>query len=193
MVNNRCAVGCCDNDKRYPDRMIIHSNVASRKLIFHEIPVNEERRKAWIHAVSQGREACHTPKNFKVCSDHFINRKPTQSNPDPTLFLIISANILSTTNKKRPPPKPRLLNVKPPKEKKTLKYVAREQIIVSSTVAENKTTNFDNFSSPNSSIMVAGLNSPKFDTEFKKSVMRIFLMTLILVQAQIRIQIRIHA
>ena len=41
--------------------------------------------------------------------------------------------------------------------------------------------------------MVAGLNSPKFDTEFKKSVMRIFLMTLILVQAQIRIQIRIHA
>ena len=131
MVNNRCAVGCCDNDKRYPDRMIIHSNVASRKLIFHEIPVNEERRKAWIHAVSKGREAFDPPKNFKVCSNHFIDGKPTQSNPGPILFLTISTNTLPTPSKKRPPPKPRLLNVKPPKEKKTLKYVAREQIIVS--------------------------------------------------------------
>ena len=148
--------------------MIIHSNVTSGKLVFHKIPVNEERRKAWIHAVSKGRAAFDPPKNFKVCSNHFIDGKPTHSNPDPTLFLTISTNTLPTPNKKRPPPKPRLLNVKPPKEKKRLNYVASEQIVASSTVAENKTTNFDNFSSPNSSVMVAGLGSPEFDTEFEK-------------------------
>ena len=68
MVNDRCVVGCCDSNKRYPDRMIIHSNVTSGKLVFHKIPVNEERRKAWIHAVSKGREAFDPPKNFKVPS-----------------------------------------------------------------------------------------------------------------------------
>ena len=147
------------------------------------IPVNEEERKTWIHVVSKAREAFDHPKNLKVCSNHFIDGKPTQSNPDPTLFLTISTNTLPTPNKERPPPKPRLLNIKPPKEKKRLKYVASEQIVASSTVAENKSTNFDNFSSPNSSIMVAGLSSPEFDTEFKKISDVNFLMTLILVQA----------
>ena len=172
MVNDRCIVGCRDNDKRYPDRMIIHSNVTSGKLVFHKIPVNKEQRKAWIHTVSKGREAFDPPKNFKVCSNHFIDgKKANRSNPDPTLFLTISTNTLPTPNKKRPPHKPRLLNVKPPKEKMRLNYVASEQIVASSTIAENKTTNFDNFSSPNSSVMVACLSSPEFDTELKKSVM----------------------
>ena len=99
-----------------------------------------------------------------------MERKPTRSNPDPILFLTISTNTLPTPNKKIPPPKPRLLNVNPPKEKKTLNYVASEQMVASSTAAENKTPNFDNFSSPNSSVMVACLSSPEFDTELKKSV-----------------------
>ena len=102
--------------------MIIHSNVASGKLVFHKIPVKEERRKAWIHVVSKSREAFNHPKNMKVCSNYFIDGKPTQSNPDPTLFLTISTNALPTPNKKRPPPKPILLNVKSPNEKKRLKY-----------------------------------------------------------------------
>ena len=49
-------VGCCNNDKRYPERMIVHSNVKDGKLVFHKLPVNEERKRAWIHAVSKGRE-----------------------------------------------------------------------------------------------------------------------------------------
>ena len=106
-----------------------------------------------------------------MCSNHFIDGKPTQSNPDPTLFLTISTNALPTPSKKIPPPKPILLIVKSPKEKKRLKYddeIASKQIVASSTVAENKTTDFDNFSSPNSSIVVTGLSSPEYDTEFKK-------------------------
>ena len=72
MVNARCVVGCCDNDKRYHDRIIINSNITSGKLVFHKIPVNEERRKAWIHVVLKGREAFEPPENFKVCSNFFF-------------------------------------------------------------------------------------------------------------------------
>ena len=79
-----------------------------------------------------------------------------------------------------------MLNIKkPPKEKKRLEYddkIASKQPVASSTVADNKTIDFDNFSSPNLSIMAAGLSSPEL-------VMWIFLMTLILVQAQIRIHV----
>ena len=74
MVNDRCVVGCCDNDKRYPDRTIIHSNVASGKLVFHKIRVNDERRKAWMHAVSKGREAFDPPILLELfCSDISIS------------------------------------------------------------------------------------------------------------------------
>ena len=54
--HDRCTVGCCNNDKRYPERMIVQSNVKDGKLVFHKLPVNEERSKAWIHAVTKGRE-----------------------------------------------------------------------------------------------------------------------------------------
>ena len=46
MVNDGCVAGCCDINKIYPDRMIVHGNVASRKLIFHKTLVHEESRKA---------------------------------------------------------------------------------------------------------------------------------------------------
>ena len=40
MPNNaRCAVGCCDNDKRYPDYLVTRSH--AQKLIFHKWPKDE--------------------------------------------------------------------------------------------------------------------------------------------------------
>ena len=36
--------------------MIVHSNVKDGQIFFHKLPVNEERQKAWIHAVSKRRE-----------------------------------------------------------------------------------------------------------------------------------------
>ena len=39
-------VECCNNDKRYPERMIVHGNVKDHgKLVFHKLPVNEERQR----------------------------------------------------------------------------------------------------------------------------------------------------
>ena len=69
--------------------MIVHSNVKDRKIFFHKLPVNEERQKLQIHAVSKGREDFEKPKHFKICSNHLIERTPTKCNPDPTLFLKI--------------------------------------------------------------------------------------------------------
>ena len=54
--HDRCIVRCYNNDKRYPERMIVHSNIKDGKLVFHKLQVNEERKKAWIHPVSKGRE-----------------------------------------------------------------------------------------------------------------------------------------
>ena len=48
-----------------------------------------------------------------------------------------------------------------------IKWQVNKQFL-SSTVAENKTIDFNNFSSPNSSTMVAGLSSLEFDSELKK-------------------------
>ena len=36
--------------------MIVHSIVKHGQIFFHKLPINEERPKAWIHAVSKGRE-----------------------------------------------------------------------------------------------------------------------------------------
>ena len=66
MPHDRCIVGCCDNDKRCPERMIVHSNVTDGIIVFHKLQVNEEREKAWIHAVSKGKEDFEEPKHFRV-------------------------------------------------------------------------------------------------------------------------------
>ena len=69
--------------------MIIHSNVKDGKIVFHKLPVNEERQKAWIHVVSKGREDFEKPTHFKVCWNRFLDGKSTKCNLDPTSFLKI--------------------------------------------------------------------------------------------------------
>ena len=89
--------------------MIVYSNVRDGKIVFQKLPVNEERQKAWIHAVtvSKRREDFEKPKHFNACSNHFLEGKPTKCNPGPTLFLKISTYTLPTPNKPRPPPRKR--------------------------------------------------------------------------------------
>ena len=77
----RCCVGGCDNDKRYPDRIVKHSNVVG-KLRFHNFPANEESKCAWVQKISKGRVMLETENldNYFVCSNHFVDGKPTTSN-----------------------------------------------------------------------------------------------------------------
>ena len=107
MVHDRCVVGVCNNDKRYPERLEAHSNVTSGNISFHKLPANLERRRAWIHAVEKGRKDFVVPKHFKVCSNHFIDGKPTPNNPDPTLFLTVTMNVQGTPVKKKARPSPK--------------------------------------------------------------------------------------
>ena len=110
MGHDRCVVGICDNDRRYPQRYVIHSNVSSGKLSFHKLPASPEKRKAWINAVAKGRKEFVPPKHFMVCSNHFIEGKPTKENPIPTLFLTRTMNVQGTPQKIciRPPPRKRM-------------------------------------------------------------------------------------
>ena len=62
----------------YPETMIVHSNVKDGQRVFHKLLVNEERQKAWIHAVSKRKEDFEKPKHFKVCLNHFLEGKPNR-------------------------------------------------------------------------------------------------------------------
>ena len=54
--NDRCCVGPCDNDKRYPDKIHL---VAMK---WHGFLKNEERRQKWIAMINKGRENSHPGK-----------------------------------------------------------------------------------------------------------------------------------
>ena len=43
------------------------------------------------------------PKNFYVCSNHFLDGKPTKENPFATLFLIPSTETMETPTKRKQP------------------------------------------------------------------------------------------
>ena len=55
MGKDRCVVGICDNDKRYPDRFTKYSNV-TEKLTNHKLPADPRKGEAWIHAVRKGEK-----------------------------------------------------------------------------------------------------------------------------------------
>ena len=55
--------------------------------------------------MSKGRKDFTAPKNFHVCSNHFLDGKPTKENLFPTLFLTPSTETMETpTKRKRPFP-----------------------------------------------------------------------------------------
>ena len=69
--------------------MIKHRNVQG-DIKIHKLPVNKERKRAWIAQVSKGRKGFQPPKNFFFYSNHFVDGKPIKEHPDPTLLLTIS-------------------------------------------------------------------------------------------------------
>jgi hypothetical protein len=87
-AGDKCCVGGCDNDRRYPGKYHVHSHV--QKLGFHKPSNSEDAIKAWCIQVQKGRKDFKIGKSREsviVCSNHFVDGKPTRSNPIPTLFL----------------------------------------------------------------------------------------------------------
>ena len=101
----RCAVGICDNDKRYPDLYRVKSHVDELK--FHGWPKDPEFAEIWRKQVTKGRKDAFNPipgaQVTFVCINHFPMGKRTPQNRAtdfPTLYLTLSGFISRTVRRK---------------------------------------------------------------------------------------------
>lgn len=115
--SDRCSIGICNNDRRYPDKIVIKSHVTNFQ--FHGLPKDEKLRQIWHSKIHQGRKDYTENKNAKVCSNHFEDGERTFRCSYPTLFLT------NSDNKTQKPPVKRSLTLRTP-EPKTKKKKQKE-------------------------------------------------------------------
>ena len=97
--NNRCCVGGCDNDQRYPERVVKRSHVS--KMVWHLWPKDKALSERWKKRVAKGRENFEPGLYMSVCSNHFVDGKRTASNPVPTLFMTAFEQQTPSSKKRR--------------------------------------------------------------------------------------------
>lgn len=102
----RCAVGFCDNDKRYPELAYVRSHV--QKLSYHKWPVDPKLAEIWRKQVAKTRGDVFNPppgaSGTYVCSNHFPLGKRTPGNPKtdfPSVFMTVSDYLQKRSPKKR--------------------------------------------------------------------------------------------
>ena len=99
MPNYRCCVGGCNNDSRYPDKIVKRSHV--KELKFHHFPKDESKRQLWKEQVDKGLDGFIVSDNKVVCSNHFEYAKPTYASPVPTMFMNIRKALEPSPKKRR--------------------------------------------------------------------------------------------
>ena len=97
----RCCVFGCDNDSRYPNKIIKRSVVQSLK--WHRFPADEAKKKIWEKYIQTGRGDFDPGNETFVCSNHFPDGKPTKANPHLTIYLTVRNCIVQ----QQPSPKKR--------------------------------------------------------------------------------------
>ena len=102
----RCAVGYCDNDKRYPDIQVKRTHVDN--LQFHKWPKDPKLAEIWRKQVAKSRRDEFNPtpgaQGTFICSNHFPLGKRTPTNPEtdyPSVFMTVSEYHHASTPKKR--------------------------------------------------------------------------------------------
>lgn len=60
---DRCSFGICDNDRRYPDKLVKRSHVSN--LQFHSLPKDPQLSKLWHDKIRQGRQNYLESKSVK--------------------------------------------------------------------------------------------------------------------------------
>lgn len=100
MPHYRCCVGGCNNDNRWPEKMIKRGHVKD-DLKFHYITKDPVKRKIWETNIGKGRTDFKATDNQTVCSNHFEYGKPTFLSPNPTLFLVKSDQNKKSPRKRR--------------------------------------------------------------------------------------------
>ena len=97
--NDRCCAGSCNNDKRYPDKIVKRSHV--EKLRLHRFTEDPAKRKQWISLISKGRAEFNPGPWTYVCSNHFVDGQHTTQNPLPVLYLTASEKQKQSPKKRR--------------------------------------------------------------------------------------------
>ena len=102
----RCAVGFCNNDKRYPDLAYIRSHVEN--FTYHKWPVDPKLAEIWRKQVAKTRGDVFNPlpgaSGTFVCSNHFPQGRRTPENPKtdfPSIFMTVSDYLQKRSPKKR--------------------------------------------------------------------------------------------
>ena len=102
----RCAVGFCDNDKRYPDLAYVTSHV--NNLTFHKWPVDPKLAEIWRKQVAKTRGDVINPSpgasGTFVCSHHFPRGRRTPENPKTdylSILMTVSDYLQKSLPKKR--------------------------------------------------------------------------------------------
>ena len=99
MPNYRCCVGGCNNDSRYPEKLVVKSHVTQLK--FHYFPKDGAKWAKWVAQVSKGLVGFKVSDNKVVCSKHLECGKPTFLSNTPTMYLTVSSSHQSTPCKRR--------------------------------------------------------------------------------------------
>ena len=104
--NARCAVGFCDNDKRYPDLAYVRSHVENFR--YHKWPVDPKLAEIWRKQAAKTRGDVSNPAPGScgtfVCSNHFPFGRRTPKNPKtdfPSIFMTVSDYLQKRSPKKR--------------------------------------------------------------------------------------------
>ena len=82
---DRCSVGVCNNDRRYPEKIIVRSHVSNFQ--FHGLPKYKKLRQIWHDKIRQGRQNYYESAYVKICSNHFEDGERTFRCSVPTLVL----------------------------------------------------------------------------------------------------------
>ena len=87
-INDRCAVGACNNARKYPEKYVIKPHIAAfnTSLSLHFWKCSDPKLyPKWTFACN--RKNFKFGKNNFICSNHFQYGRPTGVSPIPTLYL----------------------------------------------------------------------------------------------------------
>ena len=102
MPHYRCCAGGCDNDSRYPEKVLKRGHVTG-DLTWHYFPKDPKERALWVKNISKGLEDFEVSDYKVVCSNHFQFGKPTFSSHVPTLYLVASDKSKRSPRKRKIP------------------------------------------------------------------------------------------
>jgi hypothetical protein len=81
---DRCSVGVCNNDRRYPEKILVRSHVSNFQ--FHGSPKAQKLRQIGHDKIRQGRQNYIESTYVKICSNHFEDGERTFRCSVPTLL-----------------------------------------------------------------------------------------------------------